>query len=60
MTLHDALSLSVEMAKAPPPPKPTGRKPYFDRGWWTVDLDNGRCIAFERESEAKRFIRDRA
>jgi len=60
MTLHDALSLSVEMTKAPPPPKPVVSRPRLVCGWWEVALDNGRCIAFEREADAKRFIRERA
>lgn len=40
------------------PAKPTGKAPYYDRGMWAVDMDNGRCLAFETRRDAERFLRE--
>lgn len=40
------------------PAKPTGKAPYYDRGMWAVDMDNGRCLAFETRAKAERFLRE--
>jgi hypothetical protein len=42
------------------PGKPTGKAPYYDHGWWAVEMDNGRNLAFASRAKAEKFIRETA